>query len=101
MSIIQDRANPKKQEIAKQKQVKEKKDKELREKQNNTAKKQAIFNKTLAIADIAVKLGQTIVAANLAAKTIDAVSLGVGGKIYQAIEIPLSIALAIAVFTLG
>lgn len=57
---------------------------------------QARFRKAIAIGEIAVQLGQTIVAHNLAAAQIDAATLGVGGAFYRAIEIPLSVALAAA-----
>ena len=75
---------------------KEIKDKELRKRQHEVAKKQAILNKGIAIAEIGYNLARTISAHKLAAATIDAATLGVGGKFYQAIEIPLSIALAAA-----
>ena len=75
---------------------KEKKLEKLRAKRLKAEQQQAKFQKALAIADIAVKLGQTIVAHNLAAAQIDATTLGIGGQFYRAIEIPLSIALAAA-----
>lgn len=75
---------------------KEKRLEKLRAKRLKAEQQQAKFQKALAIADIAVKLGQTIVNHNLAAAAIDATTLGIGGKFYKAIQIPLSIAIAAA-----
>ena len=66
----------------------------LEAKRRKQAKKQAIFNKALAVVDIGIKLAQTIVAINLAAATIDAVTFGVGGTAYKAVQIPLAIGVA-------
>lgn len=68
----------------------------LEKKRNKELKKQAIFNKSLAIANIGIKLAQTIAAINLAAAEIDAISFGIGGNVYRAVQIPLAIGIAAA-----
>lgn len=70
--------------------------KELEKKRQKEEKKQAIFNKTIAIADIGIKLAQTIAAINLAAANLNAVSLGTAGTVFAAVQIPLAIGIAAA-----
>ena len=74
----------------------EEKNKRLREKQKEAEKKAFLFNQGLALAEIGMNLAKTIVAINLAAASIDAVSLGTGGSIYKAINIPIAIGTAAA-----
>lgn len=69
-----------------------KKEKELQKKESQERRKQAIFNKLMAVTEIGINLAKTISAINLAAATIDAISLGLGGTPYKAINIPLAIA---------
>lgn len=57
-------------------------------------RKEAIFNKGLAIAGIGVKLAETLAAINLAAAELDAISFGVAGAAYRAYAIPFAVALA-------
>ncbi len=68
----------------------------LEEKRKKEQKKQAIFNKAVALADIGIKLAQTIAAINLAAANLNAVSLGTAGTIFAAVQIPLAIGIAAA-----
>jgi hypothetical protein len=56
--------------------------------------KSAKIQKAFAVADIAIKLAQTLVANNLAAASINAATLGTGGTIWLAIQNPLAIAVA-------
>lgn len=72
------------------------KNKELQKKQAKEKEKAAKVNKVLQIAAIGVDLARTIVAINLAAATIDAVTLGVGGAAYRAANLPLAIGVAAA-----
>ena len=74
----------------------DKKNKELQKKQAKEKEKAAKLNKVLQIAAIGVDLARTIVAINLAAATIDAVTLGVGGAAYRASNLPLAIGTAAA-----
>lgn len=79
--------------LEQQREIREQK---LRARKLAAERKQAKLQKAIALADIGVKLAQTIVAHNLAGAEIDAVTLGVGGQFYRSINIPLSIALAAA-----
>lgn len=73
-----------------------KKEKELQKERQKEILKQAVFNKVIALAEIGLNLAKTISALNLAAATLDAISFGVGGNIYRAVQIPLAIGLAAA-----
>lgn len=57
-------------------------------------RKQAILNKGIAIAGIALKLQETLAAINLTIAELNAVSFGVAGTAYGAAAIPLAIASA-------
>lgn len=72
------------------------KEAELEKKKREERKKAAKTEKLFAIADIGIKLAQTIVAINLAAAAIDAVTFGIGGTAYRAANLPLAIGLAAA-----
>ena len=71
---------------------KQAKEKELKKKELKEKRKQAIFNKVLAVAQIGFDLANTISKINLAAVAIDAISFGLGGTPYRAANIPLAIA---------
>lgn len=73
-----------------------KKEKELQKEKQKEIVKQAIFNKVIALAEIGLNLAKTISALNLAAAELDAISFGIGGTPYRAIQIPLAIGLAAA-----
>lgn len=73
-----------------------KKEKELQKEKQKEQIKQAIFNKVIATAEIGVNLARTISAINLAAANLNAVSFGIAGSAYAAIQIPLAIGLAAA-----
>ena len=73
-----------------------KKEKALQKEKQKEIIKQAIFNKVIALAEIGLNLAKTISALNLAAATLDAITFGVGGNVYRAIQIPLAIGLATA-----
>lgn len=68
----------------------------LEKKKLKEEQKQARIRKAFAVADIATKLAQTLVAIQLTAATIDAASLGTLGKFFLAIQTPLAIATAVA-----
>jgi len=70
--------------------------KKLEKERLKQQQKKAKADKAFAIADVQIKLGQTIVAIQLAAALQDVASLGVLGKIFRAIQIPLAIATAAA-----
>ena len=72
----------------------DKKNAELEKKRKKEAYKAAVFNKVMALAQIALNLAQTISAINLAAATIDAVSFGIGGNAYRGFQIPFAIGIA-------
>lgn len=73
-----------------------KKEKELQKEKQKEIIKQAIFNKVIALAEIGLNLAKTISALNLAAAELDAITFGIGGTPYRAIQIPLAIGLAAA-----
>ena len=73
-----------------------KKEKALQKEKQKEIVKQAVFNKVMALAEIGLNLAKTISALNLAAATIDAISFGIGGNIYRAVQIPLAIGIAAA-----
>lgn len=65
------------------------------EKKRDKAEKQAFLVKQgLAVAEIALNLAKTITAINLAAATIDALTFGIGGQAYRAVNLPIAIATA-------
>ena len=66
----------------------------LEKKRLKEEQKAAKIQKGFAIADIAMKLAQTLVANNLAAASINAATLGIGGTIFLAIQNPIAIATA-------
>jgi tape measure domain-containing protein len=71
----------------------------LEEKRLRAQQKQAKIQKAFAVADIAMKLGQTIISIQLAAAAQDAFTpyaLGSVGALYRAIQIPLAIATSAA-----
>ena len=69
----------------------DKKNKELEKKRRAEERKAAIFNKIMAVTEIGINLAKTISAINLAAASIDAVTFGIGGSAYRALNIPLAI----------
>tara|TARA_R110002124_G_scaffold39798_1_gene125422 strand:- start:5211 stop:8819 length:3609 start_codon:yes stop_codon:yes gene_type:complete len=69
----------------------QKEEKKLEKKKRDEQRKQAIFNKLFSVAQIGIKLAETIAAINLAAATIDAVTLGIGGTAYRLANIPFAI----------
>ena len=71
-----------------------KKEKSLQKEKQKEIVKQAIFNKTIAIAEIGLNLAKTLSAINLAASELDAISFGTAGSPYRAIQIPLAIGIA-------
>lgn len=73
-----------------------KKEKALQKEKQKEIVKQAIFNKVIATAEIGLNLAKTITALNLAAAQLDAISFGIAGTPYRAIQIPLAIGLAAA-----
>jgi hypothetical protein len=73
-----------------------KKEKELQKEKQKEIVKQAIFNKVIALGEIGLNLAKTITALNLAAAELDAISFGIAGTPYRAIQIPLAIGLAAA-----
>ena len=70
------------------------KSEELRQKREEVERKAFLMQQGFALAQIGIDLARTIVAINLAAATIDAVTLGTGGAIYRGVNIPLAIGLA-------
>lgn len=74
----------------------EQKEEQLLEKKQKREQEAFIVQQGLAVAEIAINLAQTISAINLAAATIDAVTLGIGGAIYRAANIPIAIGIAAA-----
>ena len=67
------------------------------EKKRQKAEKTAFLVKQgLAVAEIALNLAKTITAINLAAATMDALTFGVAGTAYKAVNIPLAIGTAAA-----
>lgn len=73
-----------------------KKEKALQKEKQKEIVKQAIFNKTIATLEIGLNLAKTISAINLAAAQLDAISFGIAGTPYRAIQIPLAIGVATA-----
>lgn len=67
---------------------------ELEKKKRKREKEAFLMKQGLALAEIAINLARTISAINLAAAAIDAVTLGVGGQIYRATNIPIAIGTA-------
>ncbi len=82
----------KQQELLRNEQ--QKKREELEKKKKKEEIKAAIFNKALALTNIALNLAQTLIAIQLAAAQIDGLTLGIGGSIYRAVQIPLAIGTA-------
>lgn len=72
----------------------EKRDEELQRKKEKREKQGFLISQGLALAEVALKLAQTIAAINLAAAELDAVSLGSAGQIYRATNIPIAITTA-------
>lgn len=66
-------------------------EKKIQKKKRDEQRKQAIFNKLFSVAQIGIKLQETLAAINLAAATIDAVTLGTGGAAYKIANIPFAI----------
>lgn len=75
------------QKEALQKEQKKKND-ELEQKKKEEQKKQAIASRVMALADIAIKTAQAIMAANVTIQTMNAASLGIAGTAYGAWAIP-------------
>src|SRR5690606_399558 len=77
----------------------EKKEKKLEEKRKKELVKQAIFNRTIAIAEIGIDLAKTIMSINAAAAAMDAITpyaFGAVGLAYRGLQIPLAIGVAAA-----
>ncbi len=72
------------------------KEEELLKKKQEREQQAFIVQQGLAVAEIALNLAQTITAINLAAAAIDAITLGIGGAIYRAANIPIAIGTAAA-----
>lgn len=72
------------------------KEEALLQKKQQREKTAFLIQQGLAVAEIAINLARTITAINLAAATIDAVTLGVGGAFYRATNIPIAIGSAAA-----
>jgi len=75
---------------------KAKKEKELQKEKQKEIVKQAIFNKVIALAEIGLNLARTISAINLAAANLNAISFGVAGTAFAAIQIPMAIGISAA-----
>ncbi len=69
---------------------------ELEKKRAEEEKKAFLIGQAFAVAEIAINLARTIAAINLAAASIDAVTLGTGGTPYRLANIPLAIGIAAA-----
>ena len=69
----------------------QKDEKEIQKKKREEQRKQAIFNKLFSVAQIGIRLQETLAAINLAAATIDAVTLGLGGSAYKIFNIPFAV----------
>jgi DNA repair exonuclease SbcCD ATPase subunit len=72
----------------------DKKNIELEKKKEKREKEAFLVSQGLAVAEIAINLARTIGAINLAAASIDAITLGIGGAIYRATNIPLAVGTA-------
>lgn len=70
------------------------KNKEIEKKKQKEQQKAFLFNQALAVAEIGINLAKTLSAINLAAAAIDAVTLGIGGSVYRAKNLPIAIATA-------
>ena len=69
----------------------QKEEKEIQKKKRDEQRKQAIFNKLFSVAQIGIKLAETIAAINLAAAAIDSVTFGTGGSAYRIFNIPFAV----------
>jgi len=75
---------------------KAKKAKELEKERKKEMIKAAIFNKVISLAEVGVTLAKTLMQINLAARALDAVSLGTLGLPYQGLQTGLAIGVAAA-----